>query len=147
MKEDWTQINKFRVREGEFASDDTQRAGMFVAHVGAQKPQLIMVADDGCDPDAGEWGGWEHVSVHIRYYTKGKKKVKVKKRLPTWDEMCRVKNMFWENEETVVQYHPPDNEYINNMPYCLHLWKPFEDIVRPPKELVGLINQQFDDKY
>ena len=40
-------------------------------------------------------GGWEHVSVSY------------KNRVPTWDEMCKVKDMFWNDEECVVQYHPP----------------------------------------
>ena len=31
-------------------------------------------------------GGWEHVSVSYR------------KRCPTWEEMCRVKDMFFEPE-------------------------------------------------
>lgn len=39
-------------------------------------------------------GGWEHVSVSYR------------RRTPTWNEMCKVKEMFWNDEETVVQYHP-----------------------------------------
>ena len=39
-------------------------------------------------------GGWEHVSVSYR------------KRCPTWEEMCRVKEMFFNPEEVAVQYHP-----------------------------------------
>lgn len=41
-------------------------------------------------------GGWEHVSISPfkRSYT------------PTWDEMCKLKDMFFYSDETVVQYHP-----------------------------------------
>lgn len=56
-------------------------------------------------------GGWEHVSVSLQ------------NRCPTWDEMCRIKDIFWGEEECVVQFHPPRSEYVNNHPYCLHLWK------------------------
>lgn len=41
-------------------------------------------------------GGWEHVSVSY------------KNRVPTWDEMCKIKDMFWNDDECVVQYHPPE---------------------------------------
>lgn len=37
--------------------------------------------------------GWEHVSVSP----------KNQKRCPTWEEMCAVKNLFFEPEETVIQ--------------------------------------------
>ena len=57
------------------------------------------------------WGeGWEHVSIA---YTN---------RTPTLEEMCKVKDMFWNEEECVVQFHPPKSEYVNVHPYCLHLW-------------------------
>ena len=70
-------------------------------------------------------GGWEHVSVSLR------------NRCPTWDEMCLVKDIFWMDDECVVQFHPPKNEYINVHPYCLHLWKKIgEKADLPPKEFV-----------
>lgn len=70
-------------------------------------------------------GGWEHVSVSYQ------------NRCPTWEEMCRVKEMFWNDEECVVQYHPPKSEYVNYHPYCLHLWRKIgEDFERPPKHFV-----------
>ena len=59
-------------------------------------------------------GGWEHVSV----CPKG--------RTPTWDEMCLIKEMFWREEEAVIQIHPPKSNYVNNMENCLHLWRPIE---------------------
>lgn len=58
---------------------------------------------------------FEHVSVHIEEYGK--------QRIPTWEEMCQVKDIFWGAEETVVQYHPARSEYVNNHPCVLHLWK------------------------
>ena len=71
-------------------------------------------------------GGWDHVSVSFS------------KRCPTWDEMCMVKAIFWSDEECVVQYHPPRSVYVNNHPYCLHLWKSQGVAIEmPPTFMVG----------
>lgn len=72
------------------------------------------------------WGGyWDHVSVSFR------------DRCPTWEEMCQVKDIFFNDDECVVQYHPPKNEYVNNHPYCLHLWKWQKgEFPKPSKEFV-----------
>jgi hypothetical protein len=73
-----------------------------------------------------EFGEWEHVSVSC------------KDRCPTWEEMCFVKNMFWYEGETVLQFHPKQAAYINRHEFCLHLWRQVgEEIILPPKELIG----------
>lgn len=59
-------------------------------------------------------GGWEHVSIDG------------KRRMPTWNEMCQLKDMFFNDDEYCVQYHPPKSEYVNMIDYCLHIWKPIE---------------------
>ena len=70
--------------------------------------------------------GWEHVSVSRR------------DRCPTWDEMCLVKALFWDEEDCVIQYHPPRSEYVNNHPNCLHLWRPIGvSLPMPPSIMVG----------
>lgn len=56
--------------------------------------------------------GLEHVSVRMQ----GRK-------LPTWDEMCEIKDLCWEEEEMVVQIHPKKSEYVN-FTEALHLWRP-----------------------
>ena len=71
-------------------------------------------------------GDWEHVSASLR------------NRCPTWEEMCYIKNLFWDEDECVVQYHPPKSDYVNMAKYCLHLWKPNGvELPRPPKNYVG----------
>ena len=55
--------------------------------------------------------GLEHVSVQLF------------KRIPTWEEMCEIKDIFWEDEEMVVQIHPKKSEYVN-ITEALHLWRP-----------------------
>jgi len=75
-------------------------------------------------------GGWEHISIDG------------KKRCPDWDEMCKLKDMFFDEDECCVQYHPPKSEYVNNLPYCLHIWRPIEEcngaLPMPPSILTGL---------
>ena len=72
------------------------------------------------------WGlGWEHVSVCPE------------NRCPDWEEMCKIKDMFWNDDETVVQYHPAKSSYVNLMQNCLHLWRPIgQEIPVPPVLLV-----------
>ena len=71
-------------------------------------------------------GGWDHVSVSYS------------NRCPTWDEMCQVKKMFFYPEEVCVEYHPPESEYVNFYPYCLHLWRYQQPgMPMPPAWMVG----------
>lgn len=82
--------------------------------------------------------GWEHVSVHIVEAT-FKQPNPWQDRTPTWAEMCKIKAAFWGEEDTVIQYHPPKSEYVNNHKHTLHLWRPIGvEIPRPPKILVGI---------
>jgi len=77
--------------------------------------------------------GWQHVSVTL-YSTR----INVK-RCCTWEEMCFIKSVFWENDETVIQFHPPKSEYVNNHPFCLHLWKAENfEFPLPDSLMVGL---------
>lgn len=68
-----------------------------------------------CSIDNGQW---EHVSISIpgeRY------------KVPTWDEMCQVKDLFWETEEEVHQIHPKKSQYFHGFSghkNILHLWRP-----------------------
>ena len=80
------------------------------------------------------WGcGWDHVSVaplKSNY-------------MPTWDDMCAVKDLFFKDDEAVIQIHPPKDEYINNKENCLHLWRRNDaDMILPPSWMVGLKNGQ-----
>lgn len=73
--------------------------------------------------------GWEHVSISFR------------DRCPTWEEMCFIKNLFWDAEDLVIQIHPPASEYVNNHPYCLHLFRKVDTndfCETPPSILVGI---------
>lgn len=108
-----------------------------------QTPNLVIIRT-GLDGGIGEifkigkrygsviWsfgGGWEHVSVCPYKHS----------HTPTWDEMYSLKDMFFRDDEVVVQYHPAKNEYVNNMPNCLHLWRPINEVLpTPPSIMVGV---------
>lgn len=62
--------------------------------------------------------GWDHVSITIM----GAKNKRIN-RTPNWNEMSCIKDLFFDEKETVVQFHPPKSHHVNNHPYCLHLWR------------------------
>ena len=73
-------------------------------------------------------GGWDHVSVHP-----------FKKRImPSWSDMCNIKDMFFRDDEAVIQIHPVKSEYVNNVSNCLHLWRYQGEFPLPPSWMVGL---------
>lgn len=117
---------KFRVKVHNNALFNTTEAdgnnGLFIIPNGNNV--LWCIVSDG--------GGWNHVSIHV-----GDNKMQYK-RCPTWEEMCYAKDVFWDKEDCVVQFHPPKSDYVNVHPYTLHLWQPVGvEIPRPPKEFVG----------
>ena len=72
--------------------------------------------------------GWEHVTV-----------AGVNHKVPDWDIMCKVKDIFWNEEECCIEYHPRKSQYINNNEYCLHIWRPLGvELPEPPTILLGL---------
>lgn len=79
---------------------------------------------------------WDHITVSLK--PAGKRKMKPIERCPTWEEMCFIKSIFWDDEEPVMQLHPPKSQWLNNHPYCLHLWAPQKTTIPlPPMLMVG----------
>jgi hypothetical protein len=112
-----------RVREGDYASDESYGlAGMF--KLIGPGGTLLLVVSSGADPRTND--GWEHVSVSAE------------KRCPSWEEMCFVKDLFWDEHEMAVQYHPPKSEYVNFHPRTLHMWRDNGGtLMMPPTYMVG----------
>lgn len=112
-------LEQSRILEGPMASTaayGTTGAFLLLGPCGIEL--AIVGSDDGV--------GWEHVSVSCRHRT------------PNWLEMCFVKDLFWDEEETVIQFHPPRSKYVNYHPNCLHLWRRVgRDVELPPLILVG----------
>lgn len=81
------------------------------------------------------WGEWEHLSVSTPVKT------------PTWEQMCKMKEIFWKDDEVCMELHPKKEEYVNNHPYCLHIWRPIGvEIPTPPSILVGFRKgKEFED--
>ena len=89
--------------------------------------RLTLICSDG--------GNWEHVSVHAyRQRLSG-----AQTRTPSWNEMCYVKNLCWDDEDVVMQLHPRRSEYVNQHPNVLHLWCPLKQAIpEPPSLFVGI---------
>lgn len=115
---------KYRVVRGEFATKPGEPGGMFLIRLDPRDSMPVrVIASDG-STTLGR--GWDHVSVSLPT------------RCPSWDEMCKVKALFWDDEDAVMQLHPPKSQWISNHRYCLHLWRPLgQGIPMPPSSLVG----------
>lgn len=107
--------------------------GVFIIPYNVQYFLFITAFNGFPNPD------WEHVSVqriNFSDYILQGNLVEFPK-CPSWDEMKLVKDLFFDEEERVVQFHPPKSEYVNSMEYMLHLWKhKTEDFPHPPPEIV-----------
>lgn len=91
--------------------------GMFKIPGPCAAPLAVIVS-------AGD--SWDHVSVSL------------KNRCPNWSEMSFVKDLFFDETETVMQLHVPADDHVNCHPYCLHLWRPHHaEIPRPEAWMVG----------
>lgn len=129
MKPTLGSVERYRVRHGKLCSHTGDTWGAFVIPRGERIYKVIV--DDGRNPDVPEFlRGWEHVSVSLMGQNNPTE-------TPNWEDMCFIKDRFFEPEECVVQYHPPASVYVNVHPGVLHLWKPlFTEIPMPPQALV-----------
>lgn len=81
---------------------------------------MPMLGGSYYDSISGKWlnfmfsiqMGWEHLSVSMPSKT------------PSWDQMCVMKDIFFEDEEECFEYHPKKSDYVNIHPHCLHIWRP-----------------------
>lgn len=118
-REPTRKLKNGRIRHGLYGSDDSLgMVGAFEFEVEGVKVRTI----------SGIGEGWEHVSVSVIG----------EDRCPTWHEMTLVKLLFWYPSETVVEYHPPFDQYVNDHKFVLHLWKPTDfELPLPSPALVG----------
>jgi hypothetical protein len=120
---DLRELNRFRDREGEkriMISDNYLRskAGLFKILLKTGSTAIVI-----CE----NYGDWEHVSVTIFE----------EERCPFWNEMCEIKDLFFNENEVVMQIHPKKIDYVNFHEFCLHMWRPNkEQIPLPPKQFV-----------
>jgi len=116
---------EYRIKTGRSASTSAfGNNGAFEIPPIRGKRKFFCIVSDGA--------GREHVSIHIydgKYM-----------HTPEWSEMCHIKELFWDREDVVIQYHPRESEYVNNHPFVLHLWRPTGEVTvpTPPSILVGI---------
>lgn len=115
-------LEKYRYQHGLFRSPPGAGFGCFRIP-GPCGRDLLVCSSTG----VGEHiHGWEHVSVSAGKYC------------PNWREMCFVKDLFWSEDEIVMQLHPAKADWINNHSKCLHMWRPTDrEIPMPPPAAVG----------
>jgi len=131
LKREFKHLDRYRLPTSPPGAD----YGAFLIPYAADRLHLsaLNVISSGHDTEHG----WEHVSVSIAPQSPYGLLVPSIKRCPTWNEMNPIKNLFWEPEETVVQFHPKASEYVNNNEYVLHMWKKIgEEYELPPKQCV-----------
>jgi hypothetical protein len=129
---DWTFLEKHRVTKPtprvneRYVSDASYGFnGMFRLPIDGHIVRCI--ASDGAE-SADPAFKWQHVSVSIEG----------DHRCPRWSLMCKIKDLFWNDEDVVVQFHPAKKEYVNFHPGCLHLWRPLaEKLPTPLSIMVG----------
>lgn len=103
----WEFLNRHRIRHGPLGSDESFGFnGAFSFPIDGEARRIFAICSDGMD--------WQHVSVSF-----GSKNHST----PSWDVMCKVKDLFFEPTDWVVQFHPAHSDYVNNHPGCLHLWR------------------------
>lgn len=100
-------VERARERGGAWATAPGDDFGRFLLRTHAGVSLLCLLGSGTSEVP------WEHVSVSCPRV----------RRCPTWDEMSWVKSLFFDDEECVVQFHPRKSQYVNQHPYCLHLWK------------------------
>jgi hypothetical protein len=124
----WSEAERWRRTDiPGYRSESGDRFGVFeVLYKGHIK--LYCLVTDGDAEAAGlppEYE-WEHVSVSTQ------------NRTPNWYEMDFIKDLFWSEDETVMQLHVPKLDHRNLHPHVLHLWRPRnEEIPRPPAGAVA----------
>lgn len=125
-----TEFDQYRKSpNAQFASTPADGAnGIFVVPLSktlhnVERIAICMVSDGNDEVP------WEHVSVRISE----RRGSSCHNATPTWDEMCAVKDVFWNKDEVCLQLHPAEENYINCHPHVLHLWKPLNaEIPLPP---------------
>jgi hypothetical protein len=119
------ELEAFRITKGPMGSNEfAGNQGAFVIRSKVSRCLLNIIVHNGI---AGVRTGWEHVSISV--YKQN--------RLPSWEEMCEVKALFWDPEDVVVQFHPGESNYVNLNKMVLHLWRSIDSpFPAPPTILV-----------
>ena len=101
----WTEVDQYRCPDplGRYHGPGNTFGTFLIPSCYDRKDLFVIAVEDG--------DGWDHVSISRR-----------DRRTPRWNEMCQIKDLFWNEDKTVVQFHPKKSEYVNLHESCLHLW-------------------------
>jgi len=126
---DWKFLNGCRIPPGKSQLYGTRPADGFngAFHFKVNNIDVLVLASDGA--------GWQHVSVSVPG----------KGHTPSWQMMSQIKALFWEEEDVVMQLHPPKSMYVNHHPGCLHLWRPTDPGVEIPLPKAIMVETKFED--
>lgn len=58
-------------------------------------------------------------------------------RLPSWDDLRKVKDVFIGRDHTAVSVLPSEDRYVNTHPFCLHLWRNLDRELVPDLRRLG----------
>lgn len=108
-------INQYRVKHAMGGWGD-DKCGAFQLNLEGSRLIFNVIASSG--------GGWEHVSVSTE------------ERCPKWSEMQQIKELFFDDDEAVMQLHPAKSDYVNVHPNCLHLWRPLHAVIPLPEKIM-----------
>lgn len=111
-----TRAEPFRVPTPDGVDADSEDGFFVVKNHGFREINVVVSTE----------GGWDLVSVMTRGSS------------PTWDEMCLVREIFFRDDETAIQYSVPKPERISTHKFALHWWRPHTlELPRPPRELIA----------
>jgi hypothetical protein len=114
-------LDAYRVRSRQvikhYGGVGDETCGVFSVTSPIDNGELFVIASSG--------EGWDHVSVSRA------------NRCPNWPEMEHVKRLFFRDDEVAMQLHVASKDHISHHPYCLHIWRPFDQVIPlPPKIFV-----------
>jgi hypothetical protein len=124
----WILAEPYRLQPPGYETSYGDGFGAFKIPYPKTGSNLLAIASNGKGAlkEYGEEFAWDHVSVSTT------------NRCPNWEEMCFIKSLFWEDEETVIQFHPAASQYVDHHPYTLHLFRPLLfNIPLPPSIMIG----------
>lgn len=85
---------------------------------------LLVICSGRVEEDGKRW-------IHVSCSRRG--------RLPSWDDLKKVKHVFLGREAKAIQILPPEDQYVNFHPYVLHLWTCLDGDPLPDLRKDGMI--------
>lgn len=93
--------------------------------------RISVRSDDGCHLEYRGLNGYHSVILSAAYEQDGRRwlhvSVATPTKLPSWDLLKQVKDIFIGREKQAIQVLPSEASYINLHPHCLHLFHCLEE--------------------